>query len=49
MCWDYNHRLRYTSRQGVKNSNTVERTYSVYDGSGQRIRVVTDIYTLMAP
>jgi len=40
MQWDYQDRLKATSRQ-VVNEGTPETTYYVYDGSGQRVRKVT--------
>ncbi|ORX93283.1 hypothetical protein BCR34DRAFT_608601 [Clohesyomyces aquaticus] len=44
MTWDYNDKLRSTSRQRVENGGTPEKTYYVYDGSGRRIRKVTELY-----
>jgi RHS repeat-associated protein len=41
MQWDYQDRLKATSRQ-VVNEGTPETTYYVYDGSGQRVRKVTE-------
>ncbi|WP_088242015.1 SpvB/TcaC N-terminal domain-containing protein [Calothrix rhizosoleniae] len=41
MQWDYQDRLKATSRQ-VVNNGTPETTYYVYDGSGQRVRKVTE-------
>ena len=41
MGWDDRDRLKVTSRQ-VVNEGTPETTYYVYDGSGQRVRKVTE-------
>ncbi|MEB3281213.1 MAG: SpvB/TcaC N-terminal domain-containing protein [Lyngbya sp.] len=41
MQWDYQDRLKATSRQ-IVNNGTPETTYYVYDGSGQRVRKVTE-------
>jgi len=41
MQWDYQDRLKATSRQ-VVNEGTPETTYYVYDSSGQRVRKVTE-------
>ncbi|NES18675.1 MAG: toxin [Symploca sp. SIO3E6] len=41
MRWDYQDRLKTTSRQ-VVNEGTPETTYYVYDSSGQRVRKVTE-------
>jgi RHS repeat-associated protein len=41
MRWDDRDRLKATSRQ-VVNEGTPETTYYVYDGSGQRVRKVTE-------
>ncbi len=41
MRWDDRDRLKATSRQ-VVNAGTPETTYYVYDGSGQRVRKVTE-------
>ncbi|WP_107669741.1 SpvB/TcaC N-terminal domain-containing protein [Cyanothece sp. BG0011] len=41
MQWDYQDRLKATSRQ-IVNEGTPETTYYVYDGSGQRVRKVTE-------
>lgn len=45
MIWDYRDQLCATSRQVVHNGGTPEITYYVYDGSGQRMRKVTDRQT----
>lgn len=42
MQWDYQDRLKATSKQIVNNGGTPEITYYIYDGSGQRVRKVTD-------
>ncbi|MDJ0581480.1 SpvB/TcaC N-terminal domain-containing protein [Crocosphaera sp.] len=44
MQWDYQDRLKATSRQ-IVNNGTPETTYYVYDGSGQRVRKVTERQT----
>ncbi|MEQ9238013.1 SpvB/TcaC N-terminal domain-containing protein [Coleofasciculus sp. E2-BRE-01] len=41
MQWDYQDRLKATSRQ-VVNEGTPETSYYVYDGSGERVRKVTE-------
>lgn len=41
MEWDHSNRLKAISQQ-VVNTGTPETTYYVYDGSGQRIRKITD-------
>jgi RHS repeat-associated protein len=44
MQWDFRDQLQATSRQ-VVNNGTLETTYYVYDGAGQRIRKVTERQT----
>ncbi|WON73555.1 SpvB/TcaC N-terminal domain-containing protein [Nitrosospira sp. Is2] len=41
MDWDFNDQL-LTSQQQVVNNGTGEKTYYVYDGTGQRVRKVTE-------
>ncbi|MEM6252864.1 MAG: SpvB/TcaC N-terminal domain-containing protein [Cyanobacteria bacterium P01_D01_bin.156] len=41
MVWDYRDQLQATSRQ-VRNEGTPEKTYYVYDASGERLRKVTE-------
>lgn len=42
MVWDFKDQLHVTERQVVNNGNTAERTYYVYDATGQRVRKVTE-------
>ena len=42
MQWDYGDRLQMTQQQVVNNGGTAERTYYIYDASGQRVRKVTE-------
>ncbi|MCP4265761.1 MAG: insecticidal toxin complex protein [Candidatus Brocadiaceae bacterium] len=42
MEWDFEDQLHVTGKQVVNNGNTAERTYYVYDSSGERIRKVTE-------
>lgn len=42
MQWDFHDQLRATARQVVGNGGTPETTCYVYDGSGQRVRKVTE-------
>ena len=44
MEWDFRDQLCASSRQVVNNGGTPETTYYVYDGSGQRVRKVTENY-----
>ena len=44
MMWDFRDRLHVSSRQSVSNGGTPEKTYYVYDASGQRVRKVTKSY-----
>jgi RHS repeat-associated protein len=41
VAWDHRDRLRMTRRQAVGNAAAAERTYYVYDASGERVRKVT--------
>jgi RHS repeat-associated protein len=40
--WDYKDQLQTTSRQVIQNGGTPETTWYVYDGSGQRVRKITE-------
>ncbi len=42
MAWDLKDQLQMTQRQSVNNGGSAEKTYYVYDASGQRIRKVTE-------
>lgn len=42
MQWDFHDQLQATARQVVGNGGTPETTWYVYDGSGQRVRKVTE-------
>ena len=42
MEWDYSDQLRSSSRQTAGNGGTPQITYYMYDGTGERIRKVTD-------
>jgi RHS repeat-associated protein len=42
MEWDFKDELHVSQQQVVKNGDTPERTYYVYDASGQRVRKVTE-------
>lgn len=42
MQWDYRDQLQATAQQVINNGGTSETTWYVYDGSGQRVRQVTD-------
>lgn len=42
MEWDFKDQLHLTQQQVVNNGGTAERTYYVYDASGQRVRKVTE-------
>jgi RHS repeat-associated protein len=42
MGWDFRDQLSVSQRQVVDNNTGAERTYYVYDGSGQRVRKVTE-------
>ncbi len=44
MVWDALDRLASSSKQSVTNGGTPETTYYVYDGSGERVRKVTEGY-----
>lgn len=42
MHWNFKEELQAVARQRVENGGTPETTYNVYDGSGQRVRKVTE-------
>ncbi len=42
MDWDFKDRLSVTASQAVNTGGTTETTYYVYDGSGERVRKVTE-------
>ena len=42
MRWDYQDQLQATAQQVVNDGGTPEISYYVYDGSGQRVRQVTE-------
>jgi RHS repeat-associated protein len=45
MQWDFHDQLQATARQVVGNGGTPETTWYVYDGSGERVRKVTERQT----
>ncbi len=42
MAWDFKDQLRASQQQAVNAGGSAEKTYYVYDGSGQRVRKVTE-------